>query len=179
MAKIITITNGTGSADVINDTYTVTAAVTGYDNTSIDPSSITVDAATNSYAFTISATGSLTLNVTEDGTASGTPVVGATFIRTDIDGNEYGSLITTDASGNAVFNNVPYAATAAPTIYFKQTASDGNHEFSTEVQSTTLTTDTLTLQIQNALGAVRTFSLTDSNYANLPIDTATLTLENN
>ena len=178
MAKVITITNGTGEASVINDTYTVTADVLGYDNTSIDPSSIIVDEATNSYAFTISSTGTLTLHVTEDGTVSGTPIVGATFIRTDSSGNEYGTVITTDATGNAVFNNVPYAATGAPTIYFKQTASDGDHEFSIEVQSTTLTTQTATVEIENTPGAVRTFSLTDTNYTNLPVATGTLTLTN-
>ena len=179
MAKVITITNGTGTSDVINDTYTVTASVVGYDNTSIDPSSITVDAQTNSYAFTISATGTLTLHVTDTGTTGGNPIVGATFIRTDSSGNEYGNSITSDASGNAVFNNVPYDTTNAPTIYFKQTASDGDHEFSSEVQSTTLTAATATVEIQSPTGAARTFTLTDTNYANLPIDSATLTLTNN
>lgn len=178
MAKIVNITNGTGTTDLINGSYTVTADVTGYDNTTINPDSITVDAATNNYAFTIGATGTLTLHVTDNGTPSGTPIVGATFIRTDATGTEYGSIITTDATGNAVFNNVPYAETAAPTIYFKQTASDGDHEFSTEIQNTTLTTQTSTLEITNAIGATRTITLTDANYDNLPIDTATITLTN-
>ena len=178
MAKIVNITNGTGTTDLINGTYTVTADVTGYDNTSIYPTSITVDAQTNNYAFTVSATGTLTLHVTDTGTTEGNPIVGATFIRTDATGTEYGSVITTDSTGNAIFNNVPFAATGAPTIYFKQTASDGDHEFSTDVQSTTLTTQTSTLEIINAVGATRTITLTDTNYDNLPIDTATLTLTN-
>ena len=178
MAKIVNITNGTGTTDLINGAYTVAADVTGYDNTSINPTSITVDAETNNYAFTISATGTLTLHVTDTGTSAGTPVVGATFVRTDATGTEYGSVITTDETGNAVFNNVPYAATGAPTIYFKQTASDGDHEFSTEVQNTTLTTQTSTLEITNTIGATRTITLTDANYDNLPIDTATITLTN-
>ena len=178
MAKIVNITNGTGTTDLINGSYTVTADVNGYDNTTINPNSITVDAETNNYAFTISATGTLTLHVTDTGTSAGTPVVGATFVRTDATGTEYGSIITTDETGNAVFNNVPYAATGAPTIYFKQTASDGDHEFSTEIQNTTLTTQTSTLEITNAIGATRTIALTDANYDNLPIDTATITLTN-
>lgn len=178
MAKIVNITNGTGTTDLINGTYTVTADVTGYDNTSINPASITVDAATNNYAFTVSATGTLTLHVTDTGTIAGTPIVGATFMRTDATGTEYGSVITTDSTGDAVFDNVPYATTGAPTIYFKQTASDGDHEFSAEVQSTTLTTQTSTVEIINAVGATRTITLTDTNYDNLPIDTATLTLTN-
>lgn len=166
MAKIVNITNGTGSENLINGDYTVTALVTGYDNTTINPTDITVDAVINEYAFSIAATGTLTLHVTDTGTSAGTPIVGATFIRTD-------------ATGNAVFNNVPYADTNAPTIYFKQTASVGDHEFDDAVQSTTLTTDTQTLEIQNTVGALRTITLTDANYENLPVDSGTLTFTNN
>ena len=178
MTKEVTITNGTGTIDLLNGTYEVTAEVNGYDNTSIDPCSLTVDATTNEYTFTIAANGTLTLHVTEDGTSTGTPIVGATFIRTDSQGTEYGSAITTDASGNAVFNNVPFAQTNAPTIYYKQTSSDGNHEFTNTVQSTTLTTSTSTVEIENTPAATRTINLTDANYTNLPIDTATITLTN-
>ena len=178
MAKTVTITNGSGSAELINATYTVTASVVGYDDTSINPSSVVVESGTNSYALTIAAAGVLTLHVTDDGTISGNPIVGATFVRTDSTGTEYGSVITTDASGDAVFNNVPYATTGAPTIYFKQTASDGEHEFDANVQNTTMTASTETLQIQNVVGATRTISLTDSNYQNLPITSGTLTFTN-
>lgn len=178
MAKNVIITNGTGTAEIINDTYAVTAAVTGYDNTTINPNSITVDAATNNYAFTIAAAGTLTLHVSEDGTVSGTPIVGATFVRTDSTGTEYGTAITSDANGDAVFNNVPYADSGAPMIYYKQTASDGNHEFDNTVQSTTMTVSTSTVEIQNTVGATRTINLTDTNYTNLPIDSATITFTN-
>ena len=177
MSKIIDINNGTGTGELINDTYSVTASVTGYDNTSISPSSVSIVEGTNSYAFTISATGTLTLHVTDDGTTTGTPIVGATFIRTDSSGNEYGTAITTDTNGDAVFNNVPFDATSAPTIYFKQTSSDGDHEFSSAVQNTTMTTSTSTLEIENTPGATRTITLTDANYTNLPI-TGSLTLTN-
>ena len=178
MAKIVTITNGSGTSDLINGTYTVEASVVGYDNTSIDPSSVTVVAGTDTYAFTIASTGTLTLHVTEDGTSTGTPIVGATFIRTDSTGTTYGTEITTDASGDAVFNNVPYATTGAPIVYFMQTASDGDHEFDNTVQNTTLTTSSETLQIQNSPGATRTITLTDANYTNLPIESGTLTFTN-
>ena len=177
MAKNVIITNGTGTTDLINDTYTVTAEVSGYNNTTINPDSIIVDAGTNTYSFTIAAEGTLTLHVTEDGTTTGTPIVGATFIRTDSTGTEYGNPITTDTNGDAVFNNVPFADTNAPIIYYKQTASDGNHEFDNTVQNTTMTTSTSTLEIQNPLGATRTINLTDANYTNLPLD-GTLTLTN-
>lgn len=178
MAKTVTITNGSGTANLINDTYTVTAESTGYNNLSIDPSSVTIENGTNSYAFTISATGTLTLHVTEEGTVGGTPIVGATFVRTDSVGTQYGNEITTDSSGNAIFNNVPFAQTDAPVIYYKQTASDGNHEFDATVKSATLTEQTDTLEIQNTLGALRTITLTDANYDNLPIDEASITLTN-
>lgn len=178
MAKIIDITNGVGTGELINDTYSVTASVTGYENATIDPSSVSIVEGTNSYAFTISASGSLTLHVTDDGTTSGNPIVGATFFRTDSSGNEYGTVITTDNNGDAVFANVPYDATNAPIIYFKQTASDGDHEFNTSVQNTTLTTSTETLQIENPVGALRTINLTDVNYTNLPIEIAELTFTN-
>lgn len=178
MAKNVVITNGTGTSELINDTYTVTAEVTGYDNSSINPSSVVVDANTNSYSFTISATGSLTLHVTDNGAQDGTPIVGATFVRTDSAGVEYGNTITTDSSGNAVFNNVPFAETGAPTIYYKQLTSDGDHEFDATVQSTTLTSSTQTNEIQNTAGAQRTITLTDANYNNLPIENGTITLTN-
>ena len=177
MAKIVNITNGTGTSELINDTYSITANVSGYDNSSINPDSVTIEASTNSYAFTIAATGTLTLHVTEEGTSTGTPIIGATFIRTDSTGNEYGSVITTDSNGDAVFNNVPFAGEGAPTIYFKQTASDGDHEFDNTVQNTTMTTSSNTLEIQNTVGATRTISLLDANYTNLPI-TGSLTFTN-
>ena len=178
MEKNIIITNGTGSASIINGNYEVTANVAGYDNSSINPSSVQVVAGTNTYALTIAATGTLTLHVTEDGTASGTPVVGATFIRTDSTGNEYGSAITTNQEGNAIMNNVPFDATSAPTIYYKQTASDGEHEFDNTVQNTTMTSSTSTIEIENTVGATRTINVTDANYANLPIASGTITFTN-
>lgn len=178
MAKVVSITNGTGTAELINDTFAVTANVNGYNNTSILPNSVDVVEGTNSYAFTIAADGTLTLHVSEDGTSTGVPIVGATFVRTDSTGTEYGSLITTDSNGDAVFDNVPFATENAPIIYYKQTASDGDHEFVSTVQSTTMTTDTATVQIQNTVGATRTITLTDVNYANLPIEVGTLTFTN-
>ncbi|MBR3897744.1 MAG: hypothetical protein IKJ43_00500 [Bacilli bacterium] len=177
MAKIIDITDGTGNSDILNGSYNVTASVNGYDNTSINPSSVDITEGVNTYNFTISATGTLTLHVTEDGTSTGTPIVGATFVRTDSQGNEYGGVITTDTNGDALFNNVPFADTSAPVIYYKQLTSDGAHEFDGNVQNTTMTTSTSTIDIQNTVPATRTINLTDSNYENLPISSGTITLE--
>ena len=172
MAKpyTINITNGTGSANILNDIYNVNANVPGYDNTTILPANLDVVAGTNNYTLTISASGTLTLHVTETGEASGTPIVGATFIRTDAAGNTYGNVVTTDETGNAIFNNVPFAEHDAPLIYYKQTASDGEHEFDDTVKSISLTTSTLTFEVINALPATRTIVLTDANYTNLPVD---------
>ena len=177
MSKTIVITGGTGSSNLINDTYSVTAEIPGYSNSTINPNSVSIVEGTDTYAFTVGATGTLTIHVSEDGTSTGTPVVGATFYRTDLSGTTYGSAITTDSNGDAVFDNVPFDSTNAPTIYFKQTASDGNHTFNDAVQSTTMTTDTSTVEVQNTVGASRTITLTDANYANLPVD-GSLTLTN-
>ena len=178
MARTVTITNGSGTSNLINDTYSVTADVVGYDNTSILPASVEIVEGTDTYAFTIAATGTLTLHVTEDGTSAGTPIVGATFVRTDNAGTQYGEAITTNDNGDAIFNNVPFAESGAPAIYYRQTASDGNHEFDETLKNTTMTTDTQTVEVQNPLGASRTITLTDANYANLPIDNGSITLTN-
>lgn len=176
MAKVINIVDGVGTSEIINGDYTVTAEVNGYDNTTINPASVSIVDGTNTYAFTIAADGTLTIHVTEDGTTTGTPVVGATFIRTDATGTEYGSIVTSDSNGDAIFDNVPYDATNAPVIYYKQTASDGEHEFSTDVQNTSMTASTSTVEIINARGANRTINLTDANYSGLPVDSGTITL---
>ena len=174
MAKpyTINITGGTGSEAILNDNYTVTANVLGYDNASILPTNVDVVEGTNNYSFTIAATGTLTLHVTETGESSGTPIVGATFVRTDTNGTVYGSPITSDNNGDAVFNNVPFAATGAPLIYYKQTASDGEHEFDDSIKNTSLATSTETIEVINSVPATRTITLTDANYANLGVDGA-------
>lgn len=178
MAKpyTISITNGVGTGSVLNDNYSVTASVTGYDDTTIDPATLSVVEGTNDYALTIGATGTLTLHVTEDGTTTGTAVVGAKFYRCDSNGTTYGDAITSDAQGDAVFNNVPYAADGAPLIYYKQTESDGDHEFDDTLQNTSLSTESSTIEVQNSIAALRTFTVTDTNYANLPIGTGTINL---
>lgn len=176
MAYNINITNGEGTENILNGDYTVTASSNGYDESTIDPASITVVEGTNEYSFTIGATGTLTLHVTEDGTSTGTAVVGAKFIRCDSEGNTYGTEITTDSTGNAVFNNVPFATTDAPLVYYKQTASDGAHEFDDTLKNTTLTTSTSTLEIENSIAALRTIKLTDENYEGLGIASATISL---
>lgn len=176
MAYTINVTNGTATERIVNGTYAVTAAVTGFNNASILPTSVTVEAGTDTYAFTIAATGALTLHVTENGQSDGTAVAGATFARCDSAGTTYGTPITTDASGDATFSNVPFAATGAPLIYYKQTGSDGSHEFDPALTNTSMVTASQTNQIANALAAERTVNMTDANYANLPIAAGSITL---
>ena len=91
----ITITNGTGTESVLNDTYNVTANVTGYDNQTLTPTTVSVVEGTDTYNFKIGATGTLTIHVTEEGTTTSTPIVGAQFQRTDSTGTVYGPVITT------------------------------------------------------------------------------------
>lgn len=179
MAKkyTININNGQGTENILNDTYNVTAESIGYVNSSITPTTVTIVDGTNDYIFTMAAEGTLTLHVTETGEETGVPISGATFYRTDADGNTYGNPITTNEQGNAIFANVPYATTGAPNIYFKQTTSDGNHNFNSEVVTITLTSQTNTEQITNPLPSPKTIKLTDINYNNLPIATSTITLQ--
>lgn len=172
----IAITNGTGTEEILKDTYSVSALVNGYDNATIEPDSMIVADGTTTQAFTIAADGTLTLHVTEDGTAEGTPIVGATFIRLDSAGNEYGEEITSDANGDAVFENVPYSATETINIYYKQTASDGEHDFDDTQQTTSLTAQTGTEEIENPGPQTVTITLTDANYENLPIEEGTINL---
>ena len=171
----ITITNGSGQKNIMNGSYDVTASVNGYVNTTINPNTATVIEGTNTYSYQISADGTLTLHVTVEGTSGGTAIVGAKFRRCNLAGDtDYGSEITTDASGNADFGYVPYG-TGAQTIYYRQTASDGEHSFSTAVRNITLTNQTESAQISNPLPAQRTINLTDAHYSGLPIDSGTIT----
>lgn len=172
----ISITNGAGSENILNGSYSVTTSVTGYDNTTINPNSVDIVAGTNTYNFTVAAAGTLSLHVSEEGTSGGEPIVGATFIRCSSDGvTEYGTAKTTNASGVAVFDHVPFGA-GAPQIHYKQTASDGEHEFDATVKHVTMAASAQTIEVQNAEPAERTIGYTDQYYSGLPIDAGTITL---
>lgn len=174
---VIPITNGVGTKEIINGTYNVTADFAGYDASSIQPVSVDITEETTEYIFSISATGTLTLHVSDDGTDVGVPIEGATFQRCDAEGNVYGNVITSDVDGNAVFEHVPFLAEGTPpTIYYKQLSSDGEHEFSSELQNTTMSEETVTLEVGNAAATERTFKITDANYENLPIADGNITL---
>lgn len=176
METEVIITNGVGTANIENGSYNVTADVPGYDNSTLEPKEINIVEGANEYFFTISADCTLNLHATDDGTEDGNPINGATFIRTDAEGNEYGEEITTNASGNAEFENVPQGVE----IYFKQTGSPQGYDFNEDVQSYTLNTCCETLQIENTPSTnEETFYLTDSNYDNLPIESGIITFTAN
>ncbi len=165
----IPITNGVGSKEIINGTYTVTSLTTGFNDTSITPAEQEITEEVNTYNFTISASGTLTLHVSDDGTDIGVPIVGAKFVRCDSNGTTYGEEIISNEEGNAVFATVPFAEENAPLIYYKQTSSDSSHTFNEELQNTSMASETSTIEVQNEEAALRTINLTDTNYEGLPI----------
>lgn len=173
---IININNGQGTKNLSNGSYSATAQVTGYNNASLDPKNLTVVEGTNTYAFKIAADGTLTIHVTDNGTAAGTPIAGAVLYRTDANGTAYGNAVTTNANGNAVFYNTPYSATNTVKVYFKQTASDGEHDFNPNVQTITPNAQAYTYELINPATTPRTFTLVDTNYNGLPIESGALTL---
>ena len=176
----IPITNGKGSIELVTGTYNATASVEGYDSSTLNPSSVTIIEGTDTYAFTISAKGTLTLHVTDTGDAStGVDIFGAKFIRTDSTGTILGTEITTDQDGNAVFNNVPFAASDSNPIYYKQISSDGGHTFDDGVKSITMTEETQTIEIINPTAPERNFTLMDESFANIPIMDGQIIIDNN
>ena len=171
----IPITNGKGSIELVTGTYNAQASAGGYDASTLNPKSVTIIDGTDTYAFTISATGVLTLHVTDNGDPStGVQIIGAKFIRTNSTGTIVGKEITTNTDGDAVFNNVPFAA-----IYYKQISSDGGHTFDDTVKSITMTEAAETVQITNPTAPVRNFTLMDASFPNIPITDGQITLQDN
>ncbi len=173
----VTITDGQGSQAVQNGTYDVSAVVTGYDTSTLEPKTFTADGTASTTAFTIAANGTLTFIVNETGAAGGTPITAGEIVMTDETGNtQYGQPVTIGADGNAVFNNVPYDTTGY-TLYFKQLSSDDTHNIESNVIMVNMTSQTQTEYIENTAAAVETFTLEDANYTGLPVD-GTLNLTN-
>ena len=176
----IPITNGKGSIELVTGTYNVTAVAGGYDSSTLAPTSVNIVNGVETYAFTISAKGTLTLHVTDTGDAStGIDIFGAKFVRTYSTGTILGTEITTDQEGNAVFNNVPYAATDSNPIYYKQISSDGGHTFDDTVKSIIMTEETQTIEITNPTAPERHFTLMDASYTNIPVMDGQIIVDNN
>ncbi len=168
----VTITDGNGSQAMQRGEYSVTADVVGYEGATLTPDTYTATDTTGSQTFTLSATGTLTLNVNETGAAGGTPITSGTIIMTNQDGTEdYGTAVTIDATGNAVFNNIPYGDTGTPfTLYFRQLTSDDTHNTYDGIITVNMTGQTQTEYVENTPIAVQTFTVTDANYPGLPIN---------
>jgi len=168
----VTITNGSGSERMKAGSYTVSVDATGYDATSLNPTSYTVSKSEGSQTFTVSANGTLTLTFNETGEAGGTPITSGSVIMTDSTGaNEYGSAITISSTGAANFANVPYGTSEAPiTLYFKQLTSDSSHYIDENIISVLMTSSSVTDYVENAPFSVQSFTLNDANYSGLPVN---------
>ena len=176
----IPITNGKGSIELVNGIYNASAVVGGYDASTLEPKQVNIIEGTNDYAFTISAKGILTLHVTDTGDkVTGVQIIGAKFVRTNSTGTIIGTEVTTDHDGNAIFNNVPFASSGSPEIYYKQIASDGAHTFEDTVKSIVMTSATETVEIANPAAPLRNIMLTDASFPNIPIKDGQIILEDN
>ena len=178
----VNITNGQGSVAMKAGTYTVSATqAEGYDLTSLAPTSYTATASEGSGAFTLSASGTLTFVVNESGASGGTPVTSGSIVMTDSTGNtQYGSPVSIDSNGQAVFDNVPYGSSGSPfTLYFKQLSTDDNHNIHEGLITVGMGSQTQTEYIQNTPIATQNITLTDANYSGLPINSAILNFEEN
>ena len=145
----VNILNGSGQKNILDGYYDTDAYVVGYVDSSLTPGRQTVTSDVDIYNFQIEAEGTLTIHVTESGLPIGVPVSGAKFIRCNKGGTQdYGTEITTEVGGLANFNNVPFGL-GAPKIYYRQTASDVNHSFSTSVLEITMTLILQTVEIVN------------------------------
>ena len=172
----VTITEGVGTQNMKAGTYTVTAAASGYDATSLSPTSYTATAEAGSGVFTLSANGALTLVFNETGAQGGTAVTSGSVVMTDSTGNvQYGSPVTINATGEAAFPNVPYDSGTPYVLYFKQLSTDDNHNVYSGVITVNMASASQTEYVVNSAIAAQSFTLTDANYSGLPIAAATLT----
>lgn len=171
----VEITNGSGSQNMKAGNYTVSVTASGYDATTLSPTSYTATASAGSGSFTVSASGVLTLVFNDTGAQGGTPVTSGQVVMTDQSGNtEYGTPVTIDASGQAVFNNVPFVDQTGFALYFVQKSSDDAHNPYSGVISVNMAAETQTQYVLNSPIAEQTITLTDANYSGMPIASATM-----
>ncbi len=167
----VNIINGEGSQVMQKGTYNVTATAVGYDVSSLEPKTFNVTEEEGSLSFTLSAIGTLTIIVNETGADGGTPISSGSIRMVDSTGTiEYGEIVPINATGEAVFNNVPFDPTnSSITLYFKQISSDENHNLNEEILSVVMSQENQVAYIQNSPLATQTFSLKDTTYG-LPIN---------
>lgn len=172
----VQITNGQGSENMKKGTYSVSVSANGYEATTLSPTTFTATESAGSGSFTLSADGVLTLIFNETGASGGTPITGGSVVMTDSTGaTEYGSAVNIDATGQAVFNNVPYSSGTPYVLYFVQKATDDDHNVYEGVITVNMASAAQTEYVLNSPIAAQSFTLTDANYAGLPVAGATLT----
>ena len=172
----VTITGGTGSESMKKGNYSVTVQASGYEATTLSPTSYTAGTTAGSGTFTLSANGALTLVFNETGASGGTAVTSGSVVMTDQAGTtEYGSPVTIGATGSAVFENVPYNSETPYVLYFVQKSTDAGHNVYDGVITVNMASASETQYVVNLPIAEQTFTLTDANYSGLPIAAATLT----
>lgn len=172
----VQITNGTGSANMLNSQYSVTVNANGYESTTLSPDSYTVSGSAGTGNFTVSADGVLTIIFNETGAAGGTPITSGSVIMTNKSGTiYYGQARSINANGKAVFNNVPYSANSPYTLYFKQLSSDYHHNPINRVITVHMSRAAQKVYVLNtAAEELQKFTLTDANYEGLPVNSANL-----
>lgn len=177
----VTIINGSGSQTMETGEYTVSAIYApGYDMSTLAPATYTATSTSSTGEFTISASGTLSIIFNETGEEGGNPINFGSVVMTDSTGEtQYGEVVKIDSNGLATFNNVPYGSTqSAYTLYFKQLTSDDNHNIYPNVFAVGMGDQTQTEYIENTLKSVlQNFTLTDANYAGLPVYNAGLKFE--
>ena len=172
----VNITDGVGSQNMKNGNYSVSVSVSGYDATTLSPSSYQVSDSQGTGNFTVSADGTLTLIFNETGASGGTPVTSGSVVMTDSQGQtQYGSPVTISNEGNAVFSNVPYDASSPYVLYFKQLSTDDGHNVDPNVITVNMSSASQTAYVLNTAIALQQFTLTDANYPGLNVAAATLT----
>lgn len=171
----VNITNGVGSQQMKSGNYTVTVNAAGFDSETLTPKTFTALDSAQTTTFTVAASGTLTLAFNETGAEGGTPITSGTVQMTDALGTTtYGSPVTIQNDGSAVFQNVPFGDGTTPyQLYFIQTESDETHNPFVGIISVSMASQTNTFYVQNSLQATQTFNLNDANYG-LPVPSATL-----
>ena len=86
---------------------------------------------------------------------------------------QYGSPVSINTAGVAIFDKVPHDLETPYMLYFKQLASDENHNKYEDVIAVGMGDVTQTEYIQNLPIAEQSFTLTDANYG-FPVADATL-----
>lgn len=172
----VQIVGGTGSAKMKKGNYGVTVTAAGFEATTIAPATFEVTDAAGTGNFTVSANGALTLVFNETGAEGGTPVTSGSVVMTDATGTvHYGSAVQIGATGEAVFNNVPFDAGTPYTLYFVQTATDDEHNLSGGVITVAMNASAQTEYVVNTPIALQTINLASADYSGMPVGAAEIT----